>query len=156
MFAAFQPETLGNVHSVLPGTWRNSLVIMRLPLHCKINASLQNSSLPLSGVFPSQMSRSQEGSGQEGFDIAYKSFRCKLQPPEQCHSLSKASTGTGAASKKPEGGSLSHTSAHSSTLQVCRQLKIGCRRELPITCVGTEASVAISQFSLLLGESVLV
>ena len=41
VFAAFQPATLGNVHSVLPGTWRNSLVIMRLPLHCKINVSFQ-------------------------------------------------------------------------------------------------------------------
>lgn len=41
VFAAFQPATLGNVHLVLPGTRRNSLVIMRLPLHCKINGSLQ-------------------------------------------------------------------------------------------------------------------
>lgn len=131
VLAAFQPATLGNVHSVLPGTWRNSLVIMRLPLHCKINGSLQ---IPSQGV-PSQMSGSQEGSGQEGFDVVYKPSRCKLQPLEQCHSLSKASLGTGAVSGKPKGGSLSHPSARSSTLRVCRQLNIGCGRELLITSV---------------------
>jgi len=37
------------------------------------------------------MSGSQEGSGQEGLDSMYKSSLCKLQFPEQCPSLSKAS-----------------------------------------------------------------
>lgn len=81
------------------------------------------------------MSGCQEGSGQEGLDFMYKSSQCKLQFPEQCPSLSKASMGTGAASGKPKLGSLSQTSAHGSTLHAWRQLKIRCRRELLVTCL---------------------
>lgn len=46
VFAVLQPATLGNIHSVVPGTWRNSPVIMRLSLHCKINGS---SAIPSQG-----------------------------------------------------------------------------------------------------------
>lgn len=39
VFVVFQPAAPGSVHLVVPGTWRNSPVIMRLSLHCKINDS---------------------------------------------------------------------------------------------------------------------
>lgn len=70
---------------------------------------------PLRGV-PPQMSRSQEGSGQEGFDIVNKSSWRKLQPP-----------GTGADSGKPKRGSLTHTPQQHLTLDhLCLNRKISC------------------------------
>lgn len=66
VFAAFQPATLGNVHSVLPGTWRNSLVVMRLPLHCKINGSLQ---IPSQG---SSLTDVQESGGVRTGEICHR------------------------------------------------------------------------------------
>lgn len=112
--------------------------------------SLQNKQFftdTLSGVFPYRCPRVRRGQARRDLTCCVNPLDASCSPPEQCHSLSKTSTGAGAASGKPEGGTISHTSAHSSTLHVCRQLKIGCRRELLITHVSTETQLPYPSFT---------
>lgn len=141
VFAAFQPATLGKVHLVLPGTWGTPWLLWDYP-------SLQNKQFftdALSGVFPYRCPGVRRGQDRRDLTCV-NPLDASCSSPEQCHSLSKTSTGTGAASGKPKGGIMSHTSAHSNTLHVCRQLKIECRKELLITNVSTETQLPYPSF----------